>query len=355
LGGDSINTAALNNNGQSYWSSTENAAGDKAYYLRMGSYAKDQGAKTGTARWARGMKVIGNYKFPEEPVSLTVSPMSINLESGANATATSTVTSNKTDIVVAVDAAAQEWLTATLEGTTLTYTALSENATGVARSGIVTVTAGTGANSMTITVNVTQTFVITVEPFAVGDIVPDDGALKGGFVFWVDPTDPTKAKIVTLDRMGDQPWSTGYLGATGSTSTTDGMANTQLLLQSEHAADLPALAFCQSKGEGWFWPSRQELISLYDIYSADDKTNLVKDMPEAIKAQRAAVDKIFTDNGGTALNTAAPEANGDSYFSSTESSNGTTAHYVRFGKYGGTTSDKTSKARFFRCVRNVSK
>lgn len=54
----------------------------------------DYGAKTGTSRFVRAMKIIGDYKFPEEPATLSVSPMQVELTSEEGATADVTVSTN---------------------------------------------------------------------------------------------------------------------------------------------------------------------------------------------------------------------------------------------------------------------
>ena len=103
LGGAVINAAADTGNGESYWASTESEDGQKARYVRFGKYGFDFGAKTGTSRFVRAMKVIGNYKFPEEPATLTVTPTQVGLTSEAGATAESTVTTNKSSYTVTIE------------------------------------------------------------------------------------------------------------------------------------------------------------------------------------------------------------------------------------------------------------
>lgn len=50
LQGDVMNEAAGSGNGESYWSSTENAAGNQAYWVRFGKSGADAGNKTATNR-----------------------------------------------------------------------------------------------------------------------------------------------------------------------------------------------------------------------------------------------------------------------------------------------------------------
>ena len=68
-------------------------------------------------------------------------------------------------------------------------------------------------------------------------------------------------------------------------------------------------------------------------------------------------DQVITGAGGTIMNTAAASATGDSYWASRETSSGTSAFYVRFGKpisWSSATSKKSS-LRYIRAVRSISK
>ena len=78
-------------------------------------------------------------------------------------------------------------------------------------------------------------------------------------------------------------------------------------------------------------------------------------LPAEEQAARAAFDKVFTDHGGILLNTMGDTENGDSYWASTETTDGKKACYIRFGKYASTNNAKTGSARYVRCVRSVSK
>lgn len=360
LGGTIINAAAETGNGESYWASTEDAAGTRARYIRFGKYGMDFGAKTGTARFVRAMKVVGNYTFPEEPATLSVAPTQVGLTSEANATADATVTTNKSSYTVTIEGDGSSWLSYTQAGNTITFTALSENNTGDSRSATVTITAGSGEAQATATITVSQQKAITVEPFQVGDYVTKDGETtltEGGIVFWVDPADPSIAKIVSLQRKSLQ-WTVGFAAGFGVTDSSNGFANTQTIAQSEHAADIPAIEYCKERGEGWYWPAKNELEALFDIYNGKPSANpslYPNALPADEVAARAAFDKLLTDQGGTIMNEAADTAAGDSYWASTETTDGTKGCYVRFGKYVSTNTGKTGSARFVRCVRSVSR
>ena len=99
----------------------------------------------------------GNIEMEEHnPAELTVEPAALNVAKTAGATATATVTSNSEVLSVDVDYAAASWLSAKLEGTTLTVTTTAANTQPVVREGVVYVNAGEGINTTTVSVKVTQ-------------------------------------------------------------------------------------------------------------------------------------------------------------------------------------------------------
>ena len=230
LGGTVINAAAESGNGESYWSSTENEDGQKARYVRFGKYAMDFGAKTGTSRYVRAMKVIGDYKFPEEPATLTVSPMQIELACEEGATAEVTVTTNKASFAFVVEGNSSTWLSAVQNGDKIKITTLSKNDGNEARTGTITVTAGSGDAQTEVTVTVIQKKEETAVPaFKIGDYVKMDGdkeLAEGGIVFWVDGNN---AKILSLKRSATPiNWANeGFNQALGLTDQEDGEGNTK--------------------------------------------------------------------------------------------------------------------------------
>lgn len=456
LQGDVINEAAGSGNGESYWSSTENAAGDKAYWVRFGKSGADIGNKTATNRFVRCMRTIGDYTYPEEPATLTVAPNPVTLEGANESEANVTLTSNKTvfNVVLSDDS----WLSYTIVGNMVTFKAKSKNATGDIRSVIATITAGTGSAAKSVEVTVNQNIAaegdaslelsknaVTITPdavaksevirlisdetefsvsltdeswvksfvdvtsktlyfwtlspnlnssdrvttalvtagsganvatqevaitqkglmsneFAVGQVIADNGTMKGGIVFWVDASNRGKAKIMSPDRE-NLAWSTAISPVnTGLTLTNDdGLANTNALAALPNASEMPALKYCMDKGSGWYWPTREDLEQMFETYNGTSVANATNDNPNAItdfeKANRAAWDLLVTNAGGVAMNTAAASATGDTYWASREATNGTNGFYVRFGKpisWSSATSKKNS-LRYVRAVRSISK
>lgn len=96
-----------------------------------------------------------------------------------------------------------------------------------------------------------------------------------GIVFWVDPTDKTKGKIVSLDEGSDLGWSTTGNILIGATSKADGVVNTAVLKSktSNVSVDYPALAWCLAKnnqaieGITWYMPAVGELSILSQSYN----------------------------------------------------------------------------------------
>lgn len=351
--------------GQSYWTSTE-YDDQNAYGVRFGKYASDKWKKSGTARFVRCVRRIGNYLPPEEPATLTLSTQSLALEATSGSTASVTATTNKELTTLAVTIADPSWLAFEITDATITFRALSNNETGEARSTTASVTVGSGDNTATVTLTVSQAKLITVDPWQVGDIVPDAEGLKGGIVFWVDPADGTKAKIVSLDRSEKMAW--GVDDVRFDLSDSDGAVNSAKIAEHEQAATCTALTWCTARGKGWYLPSKNELTDLFDLYngchSGDGFTSAnTEEISPAEKAQRDKIEKLFIDAGGDPLNGtadaygSASTGAGDSYWASNEKSSGTDqAFYVRFGKFiNSSTSKKSSATRYVRAMRTVEK
>lgn len=109
----------------------------------------------------------------------------------------------------------------------------------------------------------------------VGDYYPA-GATKAtatGVVFWVNPDDATKGKIVSMDEPSSTLiWCT--YAANGNLlirSDTDGAENTAKVTNDRGYTDeiYPSIAWCVNKGEGWYMPALNELEALYTVWSAD--------------------------------------------------------------------------------------
>ena len=98
------------------------------------------------------------------PATLTIEPAALNVAKTAGAKATATITSDSEVLSVVVDYSAASWLSAKLEGTTLTVTTTAANPNPVTRDGIVHVSAGEGINTTTVDVKVTQALEDEIAP-----------------------------------------------------------------------------------------------------------------------------------------------------------------------------------------------
>ena len=263
-----------------------------------------------------------------------------------------------------------EWLTAEITPRCLTLT-YGENTAEDDRTAEINIIAG----SLLATVTVTQPG-NKPEPEPEPEPEPDplykvydvwyQNGVAAGIVFWV-AEDGQSALVVSLDRTATTvAWSTDGSHLIG-TGESDGAANTALMRASEEAAAIPALAFCDAHGEGWFWPAMDEMKKLFEAYNGTAFDAATVAAPASItqeeKDARAAFDKALTDNGGTAINTASENSTGDQYWTSTEQTDEKTgkvyASTMRFGKvYASTPADQMGKTnaskRYVRCMKLVS-
>ncbi len=363
LGGTIINKAAETGNGESYWSSTENEDGAKAWYVRFGKWGCDVGAKTGTSRFVRCMYQVGDFVVPEEPTTISLSAQSIALEAEAGSKGTTTVTSNKDLSTIAVVIADPSWVGYSVAEGVVTFTASSANETDAIRSTTATITVGAGENTATATVTISQAKKITVEPWKLGEVVPDTDKSKGGIVVWVDPTDGTRAKIVSMKR---EKIAWGSIEVAFGIGDAEGAVNTATIAAHEQASTCTILAWVQALGEGWFIPSKDEVTAFYDYYNGGHSGTAVntESISQAEKDQRDAVEAVFAAAGADPVNAngeltgSAATGSGESYWTSNEKSGNSAdqVFYVRFGKFSNNAqSKKDSTSRYARGMRVVKK
>lgn len=164
----------------------------------------------------------------------------------------------------------------------------------------------------------------------VGDYYPD-GATKEnaiGVVFWVDPDNVAKGKIVSMDEPSSTLiWCT--YAANGNLlirSKTDGAENTAKVTNDKKYTDeiYPSIAWCVNKGEGWYMPAKDELMTLYTVWNADKE------------AFNAKLNTVITS---------------DKYWVSTEE-NGSRQCYVDFND-GNYDSDYKSELEYAHYVRAI--
>ena len=76
-----------------------------------------------------------------------------------------------------------------------------------------------------------------------------------GIIYWTSEDGKT-SKVLSLKRV-EGPWSYNGANILGAASLDDGAANTAVLKASAEAADIPALALCESLGEEWYKEHRR--------------------------------------------------------------------------------------------------
>lgn len=286
--------------------------------------------------------------------TLSLTEDNVTLASTANSTAIVEAISNQSALQATVNGPAMEWCSVSIIDNVLLITALSENNSGEARTAVISVIAGTGSNiaSQELTVTQLSPLVSTI----IGQVI------EGGVVFWLDPVDPKKCKIVSATRLEGKPWCPQEIEgiATGANSEDDGLANTNTLKTLVNFDQYTAAKYCTDMGDGWYLPSKNEVLALFEAYNGTKPGEATPSTPDAItpaeKSARAYFDAALTSiPNGVALNTAADNENGNSIWSSTESSSDPTkVWWVRFGKFAVDAGAKRSTTRTVRAVKFVT-
>lgn len=356
--------SVLNVGKGSYWTSTEGSSSE-AYFVKVTSTKDPETiSKTSSTRSVRAVKVIGNLVRPAEPVVITLSKSSLTLEGVACNEEISVEVKNGTLAGVEVNAESASWLSASLSDSKINISATANDSED-RRSAIITVSAASdqGAEPVTATISVEQKPQPKADGFKLLDVYSEEGKVVG-VVFWVSD-DGMSAKIVSLNRSEKIAWAVAESSAAttlieAAVDKADGSVNTAAIREfvKDNSSDVPALAYLDALGEGWYWPAINELQSLFEAYngtSYNAATNAKpNDLTEEEKAARAAFDALLTGNGGVELNKDAT-GNGEQYLASTQV-NGTEVYSFRFGKRNiNEDTGKTGTTRMVRAVKLVRK
>ncbi|MBQ0077985.1 MAG: hypothetical protein KBS55_05085 [Bacteroidales bacterium] len=366
-GGEGMNTAAEDNNGQSYWTSTEYDGG-AAWFVRFGKYnvAHDVD-KSSTSRYVRCIKVIGEYSYPTEPVSLSVSPSSLSFEGEASSKEVTAKVAFGTLTGAEVDTEGADWCSASVNGNTITVT-VTANATGASRRTAVYAKAESTSDAEPVTKEIVVEQA-TMGGFKIGDVIYE-GETAVGVVFWVnDKAD--SAKIVALKRSGKIAWAVD--GSVSGADVTEigcdnpdyGKPNTDKIIEfvGANTDDIPWLSYINGLGDGWYFPAHNELKKLFEAYNGTTfgaaSVKVYDSCTDAEKAARDAFNKALIDLGGDPIDDKS-QANGDQYLSSDESKetldNGTEVYSVRFGKVAlNKDTAKTGTSRYVRAIKLIGK
>ena len=227
----------------------------------IAAQANDTGAGEGDNTATATIRVKQGIRDEStETTILEIENTNTELDAATNSTVIIGFETNKSEVAATVEADASSWLKAEIDGNFIVITALEDNNTGSIRSATVTVTAGSGEESVSIPITVKQK-VFTPEGLVVGALY------DGGMIYEI--TD-TYVKIMSLKETSVE-WSTETALVGTESNPEEGTANTELLeaLQNFTTA-YPAAKFCVDQGDGWYMPSRKELNTLYNCTGGED-------------------------------------------------------------------------------------
>lgn len=221
-----------------------------------------------------------------------------------------------------------------------------------------------------------------------GTVYTDKNGEKHGVVYWVDPSNPYKGKIISVssEKMiwADKEWKTG-------TTNDNGLENYNKITGSNDykngTIDFKAIKYCaglrETLGGEWYLPARGEWYDIYNAYyglslkyadfptggSKDFRLNVDNSVNQQAMAQKRKYDAAFALMGETTTatldgdsdadgisgdNTAFGDANGVGYWTSKVNSSGPVQH-VTMGVYSlGNNQNALDKQLYVRCIRDVS-
>jgi len=337
----------------------------------------------------------------EVKITLTIETTSVELAKEASSSAAASVTTNAESLQFDFGTA-DSWLNASFDGkNTITVSALSANESTEVRTATITVTAAEGVTG-TISVSQAATPKKDPEVSKIGEPY-EKGSVKG-VIFWVDPNNSKNAKIVSLVANGPMNFCTNAAAAGSTvnaisitgTSESDGAANMTAIenfmtANSIPAAEMLGYSTCKAEGDGWYLPSKGELIDLvlgynkgltFDMietnrsiagdkpseweskltagYTGEDAAKVIATYKAAYEA-RVKMDKSLTDLGGAPINSLAEDnskiADGTTYLSSSQDSDAAKVGYVTSGgrpRASAAAKFAKSPSRYIRCVKAVT-
>lgn len=349
-------------NGQSYWSSTEDAGSNmNAYYVRFGNYGSTAGTKKSQNRLTRCYKVIGTLT---PAPTLTLETLNATLGSDEGSYVAIPYTSNKEVTAQIIDESAEEWLEVRVSTANIIFLAKAANEAKTPRGAYVNIIAGPEVYHTTTKVYVSQ-------EEGIKQVSHLREVHDGGIVFWQNVENEKDVKIISLSRLkADKGWCTSTVQDVkcNADSLYDGVYNTNAIIKvaADNLIDLAtnffAVNYCKSMGEGWYLPAKNELLDLFAVYNNVKTWELASkekfvDIPDNEKQARRDFEAILAKNGGDVFDSMGedPAKNGDSYFSSTEDpDNVQKVFYLRVGSLDNVTQTKRGTARYVRCAKKIT-
>lgn len=209
--------------------------------------------------------------------------------------------------------------------------------------------------------------------------VYEENGKKQGVVYWVDPDNSKKGKIVSVSTVEPIQFTPELIWIVKIESQDSGLANREqynnATVYTDRKDDFYALKYCEdlreSLGGNWYLPANNELKTLYSAYygltgSLTNKTDYRVGNPNAL-VTKSAYDAALGLLGETTTATLDGDADGDgvsdndgfgaengvTYWSSKINTGGA-VQYVTFGVFnnGNNAKDMTQKY-YVRCIRDV--
>ena len=227
------------------------------------------------------------------------------------------------------------------------------------------------------------TFSEGLTPLEVGSVYMENG-VNQGVVYWVDPDNPYKGKIVSASSAEVMDWSDGTIWTAKIESKEDGLANYNQFNSSDvytsQKERFYALQYCENLretlGGNWYLPAPVEVSTLFQVYyglSVIPETNGVDYrfddgvLNASVMSAKAEFDSALSalgetvtgtldgdaDADGVSDNNGYGDASGVTYWTSKVNTGGA-VQYVNIGVYNLNNTGKVAKQAYVRCVRDVA-
>ena len=227
------------------------------------------------------------------------------------------------------------------------------------------------------------TFSAGMTPLEVGAVFMENG-VNQGVVYWVDPDNPYKGKVVSASSTEAMDWSEGTIWTAKIESKEDGLANYNQFMSSDvytsQKEKYYALQYCEnlrsSHGGNWYLPAPVEVSTIFQFYyglSEVPATNGVDYrfvdgvLNTSAMAAKSEFDSALsllgetttatldgdTDADGVSDNNGYGDASGVTYWTSKVNTGGA-VQYVNIGVYNLNNTGKVATKAYVRCVRDVT-
>ena len=227
------------------------------------------------------------------------------------------------------------------------------------------------------------TFSEGLTPLEVGSVYMENG-VNQGVVYWVDPDNPYKGKIVSASSTEVMDWSDGTIWTAKIESKEDGLANYNQFNSSDvytsQKERFYALQYCENLrenlGGNWYLPAPVEVSTLFQVYyglSVIPETNGVDYrfddgvLNASVMSAKAEFDSALSllgetvtatldgdaDADGVSDNNGYGDASGVTYWTSKVNTGGA-VQYVNIGVYNLNNTGKVATKAYVRCIRDVT-